>query len=501
MIPKDLEPQILRLYHAEKWRIGTIASELGIHPSAVRRVLGQDGMRERVLPARPRMVDPFMPFINQTLEKYPKLSAQRLYQMVKQRGYPGKISQFRAVIAEIRQLEKYEAFMRLQTLPGEQAQVDWGHFGRLTYGKAQRPLMGFVITLSYSRATFLHFFLSQSLSNFMRGHQLAFDWFGGVPRVCLYDNLKSVVLERTGQAIRFNSKFLDFAGHYRLEPRPVGIARGNEKGRAERAIRYIRSSFFAARRFNDIDDLNAQALQWCQTTSLERCWQQDKTRTVREALEEERKLLLELPQTPAAVDERKEVSIGKTPYARFDLNDYSVPHTLVRKTVVVVASVKTVRILQGNEVVATHTRSYDRGRQVEDPEHLQKLQLFKKEAGAHRRTNILSQAVPSSEKLLQQMASRGLPLAQATKELSKLLETYRAAAVEEATVEALGSGAAHPHAVRHILDRSRKEQGKPPALAIPLPDDPRVKNLVVTPHSLGDYDYYLEKTDDNNNNQ
>src|SRR5262249_5154475 len=154
-------------------------------------------------------------------------------------------------------------YLRLSSLPGEQAQVDWGHFGHLVIGRARRPLMAFVMVLSYSRQIFLRFFLDARMENFLHGHVSAFTTWGGVPRVLLYDNLRSVVLERHGEAIRFHPTLLMFAGHYRYEPRPVAIARGNETGRVERAIRYVRNAFFAARRFADVDDLNAQAEAWC----------------------------------------------------------------------------------------------------------------------------------------------------------------------------------------------------------------------------------------------
>src|SRR5437762_10214503 len=107
--------------------------------------------------------------------------------------------------------------------------------------------MAFVMVLSFSRKIFLHFCLNQQMANFLRGHEAAFAAFSGIPRVLLYDNLRSAVLERSGDAIRFNPELLEFAAHYRFEPRPVAVARGNEKGRVERAIRYIRDAFFAAR--------------------------------------------------------------------------------------------------------------------------------------------------------------------------------------------------------------------------------------------------------------
>ena len=127
-----------------------------------------------------------------------------------------------------------EAYLRLRTLPGEQTQVDWGHFGHLQIGRARRPLMGFVMVLSYSRRIFLRFCLDARMDSFLRGHVEAFIAFGGLARTLLYDNLKSAVLERVGDAVRFNPELLAFAAHYCYEPRPVAVARGNQKGRVER---------------------------------------------------------------------------------------------------------------------------------------------------------------------------------------------------------------------------------------------------------------------------
>jgi len=155
MIPPRLEADILRLYHAEKWRVGTIAAQLGVHHSTVRRVLVQAGVPAAKRSIRPSIADPFLPFIHTTLEKYPKLCASRLYQMVRERGYPGGPDHFRAIVARHRPRPVAEAYLRLRSLPGEQAQIDWGHFGKVVIGQATRPLMAFVMVLSYSRQIFL----------------------------------------------------------------------------------------------------------------------------------------------------------------------------------------------------------------------------------------------------------------------------------------------------------------------------------------------------------
>ena len=272
---KEKEAEILRLYHAEKWRIGTIAVELGVHHTTVQRVLRHTGTELKTVAPRPSMADPFVPFIVEQLEKYPRLCASRLFEMVRARGYPGGADHFRRVVGRHRPRKPAEAFHRLKTLPGEQAQVDWAHFGKLVIGRAERTLWAFVMVLSFSRLLFLRFFLGSSMPFFVRGHVEAFGFFGGVPRVLLYDNLKSAVLERHGDAIRFNPALLELAAHYRFEPRPIAVARGNEKGRVERAIRYVRDAFFAARSFTDVADLNRQADEWARTRAAERPWVED----------------------------------------------------------------------------------------------------------------------------------------------------------------------------------------------------------------------------------
>jgi transposase len=487
VIPPEVEAQILRLHHAEKWPCGTIASQLAVHASVVRRVLEKAGL-PRAFSPRLSMLDPFLAFVVETWKRYPTLTARRIYEMARQRGYPGRPDHFRHLVAHLRPQPAAEAFLRLQTLPGEQAQVDWGHFGKIEIGKAKRPLMAFVMVLSWSRALFLRFFLGARTADFLRGHQAAFAAFSGVARVLLYDNLKSAVLERRGDAIRFHPELLDFAGHYRYEPRPVAVARGNEKGRVERAIRYVRGSFFAARTWRDLQDLNAQARDWCAQEAAQRPWPDDPARTVGQALEEERPRLLPLPEAPYPTEERVEAVVGKTPYVRFDGNDYSVPHALVRKTLVVFADEERVRVLHGDAVVAEHARSYDRGRQVEDPRHVAALVAEKRRASQHRGADRLEHAVPQSRALLAAMAERGLPLHGAVAALVRLLDAFGAGELQAAIAEVFQGGALHPHAVRHVLERRRQDRGRPPALPPQLPDDPRVRDVWVRPHALDPYD-------------
>jgi transposase len=487
VITKDLEAKIVRLYHAEHWRVGTIASQLRVHHSTVRRALERGGA-ERTPPKRPSMIEPYLPFILSTLEKYPKLRASRLYEMVRDRGYAGGPDHFRHQLARHRPRPPAEAYLKLHTFPAEQAQVDWAHFGTTLIGRATRTLWAFVMILSFSRYLFVRFFLDQRMANFLRGHVAAFAWFGGSVRVVLYDNLKSAVLERRGDAIRFHPELLSLAAHYRFEPRPVAPARGSDKGRVERAIQYLRHSFFDARPWQDIDDLNAQVEQWAVGPAAARPWPEDRSLSVRQAYEQERSALLALPSVPYLTEECVQVQVGKRPYVRFDGNDYSVPHTFVRRTLIVRADLERVRILDGLEVVATHRRSFDAGACIEEPQHIAALVQEKRKARQGRATDRLTRAAPSAQTLLVQLAERGENLGAATTALVRLLDRYGAGELELAIAEALDQGVCHPHAVRHVLERRRRERDQPPPVPVQLPDDPRVRDLVVRPHALDSYD-------------
>ncbi|MGH8327761.1 MAG: Mu transposase domain-containing protein, partial [Steroidobacteraceae bacterium] len=284
---------------------------------------------------------------------------------------------------------------------------------------------------------------------------------------------------------------------YRFAARPVAVARGNEKGRVERAIRFVRERFFAARPFTSLEDLNAQALSWCRTEAADRPCPEDRSRTVRECFELERGRLLALPDEPFPAEERVIVRTHKTPYVRFDLNDYSVPHTHVRRTLEVLATVETVRILDGTALIATHPRSYDRGAQIEQPAHIEALEAEKRAGRAHRAIDRLHYAAPSAARFFELAASRGVHLGSLTRGLIELLDTHGAAALEAALAAALGQDATHLAAVRHFIDRHRAERGAAPPIPVTLPDDPRVRSLTVRAHNLAEYEKLsVEKTDE-----
>ena len=304
------------------------------------------------------------------------------------------------------------------------------------------------------------------------------------------------MLERRGDAIRFHPTLLNFAGHYRYEPRPVAVARGNEKGRVESAIGYIRAAFFAARSFTDLDDINAQADDWCRGLAADRRCPGEPDRTVRAVFAEEARHLLGLPDNPAPLLERVAVKVGKTPYVRFDLNDHSVRHTQVRRTLTVLADTHDLRVVDGAQVLAHHRRSYDRGAQIEQSEHLQALIEQKRAARQHRATDRLAQVAPASQDLLVRAAERGANLGAITNGLTRLLDRYGAGELQTAIREALDRDVPHPNAVRLALERRREQRGEAPPIDIDLPAGVRARDATVRPHALQTYDQLKDVADD-----
>src|SRR3990172_7337779 len=213
MIPPAQVAEIRRLFFAEPWRVGTIAAQLGVPPDTVPRALATERFARPAV-VRPSQLDPYRAFVQATLQRYPRLRATRLFEMVRPRGYGGSVVQLRRLVRTLRPRPAAEAYLRLNLLPAEQAQVDWGAFGTVQIGHATRPLSAFVMVLSWSRALHAVFTLDQTLESFVRGHVEAFAYFQGTPRAVAYDNLRSAVLERRGGGGRVPPPPLGMCGHY-----------------------------------------------------------------------------------------------------------------------------------------------------------------------------------------------------------------------------------------------------------------------------------------------
>lgn len=486
MISQEHVARIRHLFHAEHWKVGTIAAELGLHPETVRTALDTDRFRSHPR-LRDRLTDPYLDFLRQTLQQYPRLRATRLFEMIRPRGYTGSVTQLRRVVADIRP-PGHEAFLRLQTFPGEQAQADWASFSEVSIGRARRRLSAFVLTLAYSRALWLEFFFDQTLENFLLGHVHALHDWGGAPRSVTTDNLRSVVLERRGDAFHFHPRWLELSAHYHFATRPCRPARGNEKGRVERSIQYVRQSFFAARPFTTLEDFNRQALAWRDRVAHRRPWPGDDSRTVAQVFEEEKARLLPLPLHPFSCDLVRTVRADKTLCVRFDLNDYSVPPQTLGRPLMLVASPTTVRLLDGSTAVASHRRCYDRHQLIEDPGHRQALLEQKRKALGSTPSGRLAALVLESQPFLEAAFQRGESTPRLTAQLLRLLDDYGPAELAVALREALDHQTPCLSSVAFILTRRHRQRQRQNLVPVDLSRRPDLEHLTVSTPRLETYD-------------
>jgi len=487
MLPPEIRAEFRRLYVAERLTMHAIAQHFGVHQSTVAKYVREDGQVRHVRPVPKSQVDPFMPFIREKLEEFPKLRATRLHQMLRDRGFSGTAKCVRDRIRGLRP-RRSRAFLPQTVFAGEEAQADWAHFGTIKVGRADRKLSCFLMVLSYSRGVYARFTYDQTLASFLLSHVEAFRHFGGVARRVRYDNLRAAVIERHGQAVRYNEALLDLAGHYCFKPSACNPYSGHEKGRVERHVRYLRDSFFAGRVFKDLADANRQLMGWIKEVAHERPWPDDKGKKVGDVLAEEKEKLLPLPKNDFSVEMSRPVRSGKLPYIRHDLNDYSIPYELVHKPLSMIATEAEIRILDGQTEVARHKRTYSKGERITEPKHF--IGLYDEcpaiETSAGR--VYMTRLIPEIEPLYALMVVQGVALGAATAKILELVKEYGDRTVREAVKQAVLRGLARPTYLAQLCLQHASRRQEVPQIPIELPHRPFVRDLLITHHDPSGYD-------------
>ncbi len=489
----DMIAQIRHLFYAQHFTMNAIGDTLDIHHDTVKSTLDLAGRPHVRRAAVEVLLSPYRATIEELLDKTPKLRSTRIIQILQDRGYTGGITQLRSLVAELRP-KKMRAFLSLTIFPGEQAQVDWASFGVLKVGRGERKLSCFVMTLAYSRATFAMFTFDQTLENFLRCHILAFDYLGGVPRTTLTDNLKSAVIDRQGRSIAFNPKYMEMAAHYAFLPKAANVRAGWEKGRVERTIRYVRDNFFAGREIIDLEQANAELRLWCDLVCNVRPWPGDRTKTVAEVWQEERGKLMAKPAHDFPTDYVGVCRPSKICLVRFDRNDYSAPSALVGKPLTLIASEKTVRLLDAQVEVARHDRSYSKAERILEPAHFAEIHKQKPQAHARGKRAELIELIPEAGKFFERIIDAGRPTGNQTTLLASYVTVYGKEAVRQAIAAAVAKDITRATYVGQMLaaaDKRKKELPPPPVV---VPDHPQVRTSEVRPHALDVYDAIIANT-------
>ncbi len=493
-VSDETRGEMRRLTLREGWAIETVARRFGVHHSVVRRAIREDPP-DKPAPA-PSALDPFKPYIVQRLSELPRLTGTRLYEELKERGYNHGIAILRRYVAKVRAPKPRKAYLTVETDPGQQAQVDWGSFGHFRIGSTQRPLSVFSMVMSWSRAIFIDFSLDQKMDTFLRMHRRALEFFGGVPRRILYDNLKSVVLHHVGSTVQFNPRFLAFAGHYLFEPVAAPVRYPQAKGKVESSIKYIRHSFFYGRSFSSLADLRTKAAAWRDQTANQRIHATTRERPT-ERLRIEKPRLHSLPPRPFDTDLVVFPSIvPKEARVRLDANSYSVSPDYVGRTVSIRADDHAVRVLCDGKEIAAHNRCWEKRRVVEDKAHIDQLLERRKGARGPKRRDRLASLAPECRVYLQEVARRKINLENETKKLMRLIDRYGETEVAGGMAAALRGRTFGARYVRTLIDQARfaRGLGEPPEPVVT--GNPVADRIVVEPHALETYDAIPKRQED-----
>jgi len=263
---KQKEWVIMRNLYLQGMKKAVIGRALGINRKTVAANLKKE---ERPVYKREiqkhRKIEPYNSHIDTRLAQY-DLTAVKIYEDIQKQGYTGKYSTVANYVAEKKKELRIRAVLRFETLPGEQSQVDWGYFGYF-YDREQKraiKLYCFFIIMGYSRTLYIEFFEKADITNFLKGHNNAFRYFGGYTKEILYDNLKSVVIKRALRAedSQFNKKFMDFAGYYGFKAILCRPYKPNTKGKVENSVLYAKQNFFAGEEFKSLREVNEKRLEW-----------------------------------------------------------------------------------------------------------------------------------------------------------------------------------------------------------------------------------------------
>jgi transposase len=492
MLTTDQINDLHRLYWVEHWPIRKIEQHLGMSWRTIKKYLDAPAQTPAAR-SRTSKLDPFKPTIAELLEKDARASAAVIEQRLRPLGYDGGHSILRDYIHQVRpQLQSKRAFVRMEPEAGDRFEVDWGHFGTLSYEGDQRKLYAFALVDGHSRMSYLEFTHSQCFETFVRCHIHALAAFNGVSREVFYDNLATAVAEHDGRLVRFHPRFLAFAREYNFVPRACNQASGWEKGKVERGgIGYVRQNFWPLREFTDLHDVNRQARQWLAEVANVRLHQETRQRPIDRFRAD---ALRPLPVIPYDYRDTVEALVHKDLRLQFDGNRYCVPHRFVGQRLTVKADSGSVTIYHRFQEIVSYARSWRRGKTFG-------AERFERELAEQRPAARRSQAqqrfldfmdglcAPDvAEGYLRGLADSDRVLSRQLNELLELIRQYGPEAVASALAKAYAAHAFGADYVANILRQQQAPRRPQPPLRL---RDPRLNELATDPLSLLAYDAFI----------
>ena len=428
-------------------------------------------------------LDPYKDHIKAALEKDSSVGAPVILRLIKEQGYEGKITILRDYLQRKRtQSKQKRAFIRFESKPGEQIQIDWAHFGSIQYGDTYRKVYALVAVESYSRRLYVEFTHSMKQQTLHSCLLNTFKYFGGTPKTLVVDNMLTAVTERESRLIRFNGAFLDFLRPFFINPVACNPAAPYEKGKVERAIRYLRRNFIPLATFKDLKDYQQQVLDWLGNVANIRVHQ-----TTGE-VPNERFLKVSLKPFPDLIPEPLEshtVTVHKDFAVKFDTNSYTTPPWAIGKKLTLKANQYTVWIYHKDKLICSYPRCWEHKKRIETEAHIEAVKKLSRKIWETKEISAFAALGEEFRDYLEQLPSANLSLKKQVVSLLNLLDQYGIKSLSWAVLKALKYRAYGADYIENILYQEM----------IPINQHPPVKlknealnRIRLSEPTLNDYD-------------
>jgi transposase len=428
-----------------------IAGMLGVGRNTVIRYLKHPEKVFKTRKNRISKLDTHKPFILECLENDPTVCAPVILQKIKNQGYKGGVTILRDYLKETRgRVKVRKAFIRFEADPGQEIQIDWGHFGTIDYGMTKRKLYALAVIESYSRLLYVEFTHSQKQAVLHSCLLNAFKYFGGTPKSVLVDNMVTAVIDRQGRLIRFNDGFLDFLRPFHIVPKACNVRAPNEKGKIENSIKYLRGNFMPLREFNDLGDLQIQVLDWLDQVANVRIHQ-----TTGEVPKERFKTVGLGPLPPQVIEplETETLLVHKDFAVKFDGNSYTTPPWTIGRKLTLKADQQKVWIYHKEKRICSHCRCWERKKRIENPSHVEQVKKMKRRQWQNKEIATFASFGEEFRQYLEMLPGSNLPLKKQVSNLLNLKDQYGVKSLSWAILKALRFNAFGADYIENILNQ------------------------------------------------
>lgn len=487
MIDKQTVFEIHRL-HNLGWLVRKIARYLRVSRPTVKKYIENPQLPKAKRAKKASKLDPYRDLIKEFLEKDPDVKAPVVLQRLRDNGFEGKITIVRDYLQKVRGQKKYrQAFIRFESPPGKQMQIDWGHFGSLPYEDTMRKLYALAVIECYSRMLYVEFTHSQKQEALHQALLNAFVYFGGSPKEIVVDNMLTAVIERHGSLIRFNDAFLDFLTRFSIIPVACNVNAPHEKGKIENSIKYLRNNFWPLRSFTDLADIRTQVKKWLNTVANVRTHQSTGERPI----DRFKKVKLNpLPELLPDCRETLTLKVHKDFSIRFDANAYTTPPWAIGKQVTLKADQDTVTIFHKQNKICAHNRCWQRKQRIETPSHREQVRKLQRKLWLDKDITAFSSLGQQAVEYLQALVEARLPIKKNVSKLLSLKDEYGAVSVIYAIKKALVHNAIGADYIENILYQEMTPQKSHPPVRL---KNKALNKIRLPEPSLAEYDAHVLK--------